>query len=172
VTTQSVLTQDGVGGSTSNKGGARWLGTSTGNQTLPVLVNTWSIKATGVLSFTSGATMTGTVAVTYGAGSSVTLDKGTATDAGSGVTISKMAGAVTTQSLTTAAGASTSIVVTNTLATTTSIITLTRQGGSNSAGAPSIYVSNRAAGSFTITITNEHAVAALNGTIIIGFTVG
>jgi len=172
VATQSALTQDGVGGSTSNKGGARWLGTTSGNQTLPVLVNTWSIKATGVLSFTSGATMTGTVAVTYGAGSSVTLDKGTATDAGSGVAISKMAGAVTTQSLTTAAGASTSIVVTNTLATTTSIITLTRQGGSNSAGAPSIYVSNRAAGSFTITITNEHAVAALNGTIIIGFTVG
>lgn len=107
--------------------------------------------------------------VSFQTGASVTADKGTATDAGSGVTISKMAGAVTTQSLMTAAGASTTVVVTNTLATTTCLPILTIVGGTNSAGSPHVSVSNRAAGSFTITIENRHAVTMLNGTLVIAF---
>jgi hypothetical protein len=145
-TSNSSLTQDGVGGSSTNRGGARHIASIAGNQTPQTVYGT----------------------MTFGAGGAVNLDSATATDSGSGVTISKMAGEVTSQSLTTASGATATITVTNTLATATSFITLSRIGGTNSAGTPEIYAT-RASGSFVITIKNNHASAAFNGTFIIQF---
>lgn len=44
-------------------------------------------------------------------------------------------------------------------------------GGSNSQGVPIVSKTVAGAGSFVITVTNAHASAALNGTLILGFFV-
>lgn len=187
VTTQSTLTQDGVGGASSNKGNSRWIVSPTGNQSPPALLNTLSVKATGVLAMTTGASMTGVLAMgggagfkdaalsgvtVFAAGASVTADKGTVTaDAGGAATLNKMAGTITTAALTTAAGASATITVTNSLVTAASLITLTRQAGTSTAGYPDIEVASVAAGAFTVKINNRHASAALNGSVRFSFEV-
>lgn len=110
-------------------------------------------------------------ALTFAAGGTIDGDTGTGTCTSNAVTISKMAGIVTTESLTTAGGASQAIVITNTTVAAGDIILIGRQGGGNSA--TQNYSINAVATSNTITATiyNNTAATALNGTIIFSFLV-
>lgn len=67
-TTQTALNENGVGGATGNKGNAQFVSAVTGNIAPPHLFTTWEVKATGIIAFTVGASMTGTLAMSGGAG--------------------------------------------------------------------------------------------------------
>jgi hypothetical protein len=83
-------------------------------------------------------------------------------------TVSKMAGVITTESLTTAAGSGQALTITNTLCATTSILLVTRTGGTSAAGTP-VIKAVPGNGSFVITLDNKHAAAAFDGTFILSF---
>lgn len=107
---------------------------------------------------------------TMAAASNLKLDKGTGTESSNAVTISKQAGVITTTALTTAGGATEVITLTNTLITTASVVKVGWMGGTNTT-ANFTMSATAANGSSVITIYNNTAATALNGTIIIGFTV-
>lgn len=108
--------------------------------------------------------------VMTGAGQ-ITLVKVSAVEVGNAVTASGNAGYITTAALTTAGGGTYVITWTNTLITATSVVTLTIQGGTNSATNNFNFKCVAGAGSATLTILNNTAATALNGTIIIGYSV-
>jgi hypothetical protein len=112
--------------------------------------NTW----TGAQTFSTG--------VVFGAGATLDADSGTVTLSSNAGTLSKMAGVITTEALTTAAGAGQALTITNTLAATTSIVLVTRTGGTSTGGTPT-------ASTITITLDNKHASAAFDGTFILSF---
>lgn len=100
----------------------------------------------------------------------IILVKANGTESANAVTASGNAGVITTSSLTTAGGASYEITWTNTLITATSVIGLTIQGGTNTTQNINFKVVP-GAGSATLTIYNLTAATALDGTILIGYTV-
>jgi len=108
---------------------------------------------------------------TMAAGSSIILAKGTSTEAANAVTVSANAGVITTSALTTAAAGTYAITFTNTFIAADSVVHVTLMGGTNTT--PGVSVSATAdAGTSIITITNnDAAAAALNGTLILGFSV-
>jgi hypothetical protein len=110
----------------------------------------------------AGGTMTG----------KATFAKGTGTTSSFAVTINAQSGVITTEALTTAGGANQAIVLTNSAVVSTSVLLVTIMGGTNTAtfdiSAKAVYTS---AGVATITIYNNTAATALNGTLIIGFVV-
>src|SRR6185295_12762684 len=105
---------------------------------------------------------------TMAVGSKIILDKTTGTCVANAVTISRNAGVITTEALTTAGGASQAITLTNTMITTASVILCQVQGGTNTTQNITL-VAVPGANSAVITIYNNTAATALNGTIIIGF---
>ncbi len=107
---------------------------------------------------------------TMAAGSRIILDKGASTCVANAVTISKNAGVITTEALTTAGGASQAITLINTLIGASSVLLCQVQGGTNTTQDINI-VAVPGIGSATITIYNNTAATALNGTVIIGFAV-
>lgn len=121
------------------------------------------ILATDVVSKSASNTMA--------AGSSIVLAKVNGTEAANAVTASGVAGVITTSSLTTAGGATYVITWTNTKITATSVIGLTIQGGTNNATNNITFTVVPGAGSATLTIFNNTAATALNGTLLIGYTV-
>jgi len=106
-----------------------------------------------------------------GAGTTITPDSGTGSCSSNAVTISKSAGVVTTESLTTAGGAKQTITVTNTLVTASSRIHVTLNGGTNTTRPVMIGQVVPGSGSFTVDIENLTAATALNGTIKFAFNV-
>jgi hypothetical protein len=111
-----------------------------------------------------------TGATTMAVGSKIVLDKGTGTTSSFAVTISKNSGVITTEALSTAGGASQAVTLTNTVIATTSVILCQVLGGTNTTQNFTL-VAVPGAGSAVITIYNNTAATALNGTLIIGFTV-
>lgn len=107
---------------------------------------------------------------TMAAGSEIILDKAAGTATAGAVTINKQAGVITTVALTTAGGANTVITLTNSLLTANSVFQVAWQGGTNTVANFSMSAVP-GAGTGTITIYNNTAATALNGTIVIGFTV-
>jgi hypothetical protein len=107
--------------------------------------------------------------VMTGAGQ-ITLAKANGTEASNAVTASGNAGVITTSVLTTAGGASYAITWTNTLITSTSVILLTIMGGTNTTENITLK-STAGSGTSTLTIYNNTAATALNGTILIGYSV-
>lgn len=101
----------------------------------------------------------------------ITLAKVSAAESANAVTASGNAGFITTSSLTTAGGANYAITWTNTKITSTSVIHLSIQGGSNNATQNITFTCVPGSGTATLTIFNNTAATALNGTIIIGYTV-
>ena len=95
---------------------------------------------------------------------------GTVTLSSNAGTLSKMAGVITTEALTTAAGSGQALTITNTLVAATDIIMVVRLGGTSANGTPIMKVVP-GTGSFVVTLDNKHASAAFNGTFIIGFLV-
>lgn len=100
----------------------------------------------------------------------ITLAKANGTEATNAVTASGNAGVITTSSLTTAGGGSYAITWTNTLITATSVILLTIMGGTNTTENITL-TATAGSGTSTLTIYNNTAATALNGTIFIGYTV-
>lgn len=107
---------------------------------------------------------------TMQAGSRIILAKVNGTEAANAVTASGNAGVITTSALTTAGAGSYAITWTNTLLTTTSVIGLTLMGGTNTVKNITMQATAGAATS-TLTIYNNTAASALNGTLLIGYTV-
>lgn len=104
------------------------------------------------------------------AGSQLNLAKVSAAESANAVTASGQAGYITTSALTTAGGASYVITWTNTHITATSVVHVTVQGGTNTTQNITFEVV-AGSGAATLTIYNNTAATALNGTIIIGYTV-
>ena len=100
----------------------------------------------------------------------IILVKANGTEASNAVTASGNAGVITTSSLTTAAGATYSITWTNTKITATSVIALTIQGGTNTVQSV-VFTCVPGSGSATLVINNIGPTSALNGTILIGYSV-
>lgn len=117
----------------------------------------------GVKTFSSG--------IAFGAGAApIDLDSSTGTCVSNAVTISKQAGVVTTEALTTAGGATQAIVITNTLVAAGDIVLVQWAGGTNTTKnftLSAVTTSN----TITVTIANNTAATALNGTIIFNFVV-
>lgn len=140
------------------------------------LVNDNLVKASG----TAGLVVDGGVAIgqvmqlnavnTMTGASSIVLAKVNGTEASNAVTASGVAGFITTSSLTTAAGSNYAITWTNTFISATSVIGLTIQGGTNTTQNINFKVV-AGSGSATLTIYNLDASSALNGTIVIGYSV-
>lgn len=84
--------------------------------------------------------------------------------------IDKLAGKVTTDSLSTAAGSSQALAITNSLVGANDLILVTRIGGTSAAGTP-IIKAVATSGTITITIDNKHASAAFDGTFVLAFLV-
>jgi|SRR6478736_6329099 len=108
---------------------------------------------------------------TMAAGSSIVLAKVNGTEAANAVTASGTAGIITTSALTTAGGATYAITWTNTFITTTSVVHLQIMGGSNNATNNITFTVTAGAGTSTLTIYNNTAATALNGTLLIGYAV-
>lgn len=120
------------------------------------------IAATNVMLLSASNVMTGT--------GSITAVKANGTEAANAVTASGMAGVITTSSLNTAGGASYAITWTNTFITSTSVVLLTLSGGTNTTENITFKVAP-GTGTATLTIYNNTAATALNGTILISYLV-
>lgn len=131
-------------------------------------------SGTGGLMIDSGAAP-GTFAsltasnVFSGAGQ-ITLAKANGTEAANAVTASGNAGVITTSSLSTVGGATYAITWTNTKITATSVLSFCIQGGTNTTQNIT-FTCAPGSGTATLTIYNNTAATALNGTILIGYSV-
>ena len=105
------------------------------------------------------------------AGGRITLAKVNGTEAANAVTTAAgNSGVITTSALTTAGGASYAITWTNSALLSTSVIQLTLMGGTNTTKNITLQAT-AGSGTSTLTIYNNTAATALNGTILIGYTV-
>lgn len=109
------------------------------------------------LKFGAGATLSGTIV--------------TGTEAANAVTMNTMSGILTTSALTLAGAANYVITVTNSAVSATDIVLVTLAGGTNAATFNISYKAVSGAGSFVLTIYNNTAATALNGTLIFNFLV-
>ncbi|UOF78686.1 hypothetical protein [Caudoviricetes sp.] len=99
------------------------------------------------------------------------IKKRTATGASLAATCNGFAGSVTTESLTTAAGAEATYTITNNKVKADSVVLVSIGNGTNTTLGAAVVSVTPAAGSFVVTITNVHAVSALDGTLEINFLV-
>lgn len=100
------------------------------------------------------------------------VDSGTATATTGAATLSRMAGKVTSESLTTAQNGIYTLTVTNTLIKATDIVFASVTDGTNTQGTPMIGLITPGSGSVVIEVINKHATSeALNGTIVVSFMV-
>lgn len=104
----------------------------------------------------------------YGTGTGGTVTQ--ATNRTTGVTLSKATGAITTNTTSLAAGASATFTVTNTVVTALDVVNVAIKSGQTNKET-SVAVTAVAAGSFDITVHNQHASTAETGAIVINFVV-
>jgi len=103
----------------------------------------------------------------------VQLDTGTKTASATAgaATLNKMAGVITSESITTAAGATYTLTLTNSDIAATDQVFASVYNGSNAAGMPNVTTVTPGAGQVVIVVQNIAAAAAFNGTIKIAFSV-
>ena len=119
----------------------------------------------------NGATVVNTIAVFADTTGTVQDQaKANGTEAANAVTANGQAGVITTSALTTAGGASYAITWTDSFIVAGSTILLTLMGGTNTTKNITLEAV-AGAGSATLTIYNNTAATALNGTVIIGYQV-
>lgn len=101
------------------------------------------------------------------------IDSGTktATATAGAATLSKSAGVVTSEALSTAAGATYTLTLTNTVVAAADQVMASVALGTATTGTPVITTVKEGAGSVVIIVQNVHASAALNGTIRVKFAV-
>lgn len=131
-------------------------------------------SGTGGLMIDSGASPSSfanlTAANAFSGAGQITLAKVNGTESGNAVTASGNAGLITTSSLNTAAGGTYAITWTNTKITATSVFSFCIQGGTNTTQNIT-FTCLPGTGTATLTIYNNTAATALNGTIFIGYSV-
>lgn len=154
---------------------------SNATKTNVVMLSSASTTATHIASFadTTGSVQDSAIATTalvlnnvvntMAAGSEIILDKGIGTESANAVTINKQSGVITTTSLATAQYATETITLTNSLIATTSVVLVSIMGGTNTTTGITVRAT-AGSGTSTIILTNLNS-AALNGTVIIGFSV-
>lgn len=98
-------------------------------------------------------------------------DSGTAVATAGAATLDKFGGVITSEALTTAAAAVYTLTITNAKAAAGQIALASVSNGTNSAGQPVIVSVTPSAGSLVIVVKNDHASAALNGTIKVAFAI-
>jgi hypothetical protein len=101
----------------------------------------------------------------------IIYSKVTGPESGNAITLNGSCGVITTSALTTAGGATYSINWTNSAIQTTNVVLLSLWDGSNNATFNYSAQCTPGVGSATITISNNTAATALNGTVKIGFLV-
>jgi hypothetical protein len=119
-----------------------------------------SIAASNIMLLSATNTVTGRII----------LPKVTGTEASNAITLNGSCGVITTSALTTAGAGSYAITWTNSSIATSSVILLTLMGGTNTVKNITLQAT-AGSGTSTLTIYNNTAVTALDGTIIIGFSV-
>ena len=127
------------------------------------------VAVTGAVTATTAITSSGpTSGIGYatGAGGAVTQ----ATNRTTGVTLSKVTGAITTDTTSLAAGAAADFTVTNTAVAVGDVVAVSIRSGSTT-NQTNVRVTTVAAGSFVITVENNHASTAETGAIIINYVV-
>lgn len=144
--------------STAAKGDLKFVATNNTGNTETTITNAAMAQAT-VISIPDPLATTATF---------VLQNKGTGTEASNAVTISKLSGVITTSSLSTAGAGSYLITLTNTYISATSVLLVSYNGGTNTTRNISI-AAVPGSGSAAITIYNNTAATALNGTVIIDF---
>lgn len=117
-------------------------------------------------------TMNGTL--TFNAGGAINSDSGTATATGTGssgsATVNKMAGKVTTTSMTTGPVNSYSLTISNSTVASGDIV-LAVLNAINTNGIPMVIKAEAGSGSISITIFNADTVSSFNGTVVVSFLV-
>lgn len=140
------------------------------------LVNNNLVKASGTAGLVADAGFAAANVVvnnavnTFTSAGSIILNKVNGTEAANAVTASGTAGVITTSALTTAGGANYAITWTNTAMTATSVVLLTIAGGTNTTENITLKMTP-GGGTGTLTIYNNTAATALNGTILISYLV-
>jgi len=120
--------------------------------------------------FASADIMRNNISNTFTGAGRLIAAKVNGTEAANAVTASGMAGVITTSALTTAGGATYVITWTNTFITATSTIMFSISGGTNTTQNIT-FTCVPGAGTATLTIFNNTAAVALNGTILISYLV-
>ena len=105
---------------------------------------------------------------TYG---SLGLANGTATAAAGAATLNQPSGLVTSEALTTAFGADYVLTLTNSYVGTGSVVLATAANGTNTTEGLAINRVQTSSGSVIIRVRNTNSAAALNGTIVVAYTV-
>lgn len=101
-----------------------------------------------------------------------TIDNGgtkTASATAGAATLARYAGVITSESITTAAQANYTLTLTNSLIAAADQVYVSVNNGTNTQGTPVVSTVAPAAGSVVITIKNDHATLAFNGTIKVMF---
>jgi hypothetical protein len=93
----------------------------------------------------------------------------TATAVSGAATLNKMAGVVTSESLTTGAGSTYTLTLTNSDIAAADQVMVNVQLGSSTTGTPQLVNADNSAGQVVVIVKNIHASAAFNGTILISF---
>lgn len=107
----------------------------------------------------------------FAVGGFINSDSGTATASAGAATVNKMAGVVTSESLTTAGLAAYTLTLTNSVIAAADMVFVSVADGSNTQGTVVVGRVTPGSGSCTILIQNVHASQALNGTVVISFLV-
>ncbi len=124
-----------------------------------------SVTASGAV---QGATLISTGLTTADTAKVGTGTK-TAAATGGAATLNKAAGKITSEALTTAADAVYTLTLTNSAIAAADQVFASLANGTNTQGAPAIEKVTPAAGSVVITVRNNHASEALNGTLVVSF---
>ena len=138
------------------------------------LVNNNLVKASGVAGLVADAGFAAANVMLNNAVNTMTntgglnFFKSNGTEAANAVTTTAFSGMITTSALTTAGGASYAITWTNTAFTTSTYVGISLAGGTNTVNNITIKCVP-SAGTATLTIYNNTAASALNGTIIINY---
>jgi hypothetical protein len=110
--------------------------------------------------------------IALSSGGVITLDKSTGAETSHAVTIDAQAGVITTSALTTAGGSSYLVTLTDSkIVGTGSVIVASVAGGTNTTKNITVESKCTAAHTATLTIYNNTASTALNGTVIINFVI-
>lgn len=142
-------------------------GTASQHTTLFQMANT-AASRTVIFPDLDGTLLLNAGANTMASTASIVMGKANGTEAANAVTASAQSGVITTSSLTTAAASSYAITWTNTFISATSSIQLTLMGGTNTVKNITLEAT-AGAGTSTLTIYNNSAATALDGTILIGY---
>ncbi len=126
-----------------------------------------------VTTLTASGAVQGATLISTGLTTADTAKVGTGTKTaaatGGAATLNKAAGKITSEALTTAADAVYTLTLTNSAIAAADQVFTSLANGTNTQGVPAIEKVTPGAGSVVVTVRNNHASEALNGTLVISF---